>query len=144
MVRGRQHGLRLPRTPDPKVGQCPERAEVVNKMKALQRQVDDGLQAPDAQMTVAQLLDRWYSDVLRHQVARNVADNYRSIADHHIRPALGQKRVANLTPADVDRLISQKIDEVPRFPRSNGSARCSHRCSTRPCGGDASTGMSPS
>lgn len=72
------------------------RAEVVQKMKALQRQVDDGLEAPDAQMTVAQLLDRWYSDVLRRQVALSAADNYRSIADHHIRPALGRKK---LTPA---------------------------------------------
>ena len=87
------------------------RTEVVDKMKALQRQVDDGLQAPDAQMTVARLLDRWYADVLRHQVARSAADNYRSIADNHIRPALGRKKVAKLTPADVDRLISQKIDE---------------------------------
>ncbi len=87
------------------------RAEVVDKMKALQRQVDDGLQAPDAQMTVAQLLDRWYADVLRHQVARSAADNYRSIADNHIRPVLGRKKVAKLTPADVDRLISQKMDE---------------------------------
>jgi len=87
------------------------RTEVVDKMKTLQRQVDDGLQAPDAQMTVAQLLDRWYSGVLRHQVALSAADNYKSIADNHIRPSLGRKKVANLTPAEVDRLISQKIDE---------------------------------
>jgi len=86
------------------------RTEVVDKMKTLQRQVDDGLQAPDAQMTVAQLLDRWYSDVLRHQVALSAADNYKSIADNHIRPSLGRKKVAKLTPADVDRLISQKIE----------------------------------
>jgi integrase len=87
------------------------RAEVAERLKLLQRQVDDGLQAPDSKMTVSQLLDRWYSDVLRHQVAESAADNYRSIADHHVRPSLGRKRVAGLTTADVDRLISQKIDE---------------------------------
>jgi integrase len=86
------------------------RVEVVDKMKALQRQVDDGLQAPDTRMTVGQLLDRWYSDVLRHQVAPNAADNYKSIADNHIRPSLGNTKVSKLTTADVDRLISQKVD----------------------------------
>ena len=86
------------------------RTEVVDKLKAIGRQVDDGLQAPDTQMTVGQLLDRGYSDVLRHQVAPNAAENHRSIADNDIRPLLGRMKVAKLAPADVDRLISQKID----------------------------------
>jgi len=86
------------------------RGEVVKKLKSLQRQLDDGLPAPDTQLTIAQLLDRWYSDVLRHQVSLSAAANYKSIADHHIVPTLGRKKVAQLTPVDVDRLISQKID----------------------------------
>ncbi len=61
-------------------------------------------------MTVAQLLDRWYSDVLRHQVAPSASGNYKSIADHHIVPSLGQKRIGSLTPADVDHLLAQKMD----------------------------------
>jgi len=85
------------------------RAAVLDKLRRLQRQVDDGLPPPDTSLTVAQLLDRWYTDVLRHQVALSAAENYRSIARNHINPTLGRKKVNSLTTSDVDRLLSQKI-----------------------------------
>lgn len=59
---------------------------------------------------MSQLLDRWMSDVLRHQVAPIAFDNYRSVADLHIRPVLGRKRLTKLVPADVDALMSAKLD----------------------------------
>src|SRR5258708_1499127 len=86
------------------------RAEVTDKLKRLQRQLDDGLPAPDTTLTVAQLFERWYADVLRHQVAMSAADNYKTIADHHITPLLGRRRIVDLTPADIDKLISLKMD----------------------------------
>jgi len=86
------------------------RSEVVRKLKSLQRQFDEGLPLPDATLTVAQLLNSWYSDVLRHQVAPSASSNYKSVADCHIIPVLGRKLVVKLTTADVDRLISQKMD----------------------------------
>jgi hypothetical protein len=93
-------------------------AEVVDKVKVRQRQGDGGLQALNAQLTVGQLRDRWYSDVL-HQVVSNAADNYTSIADNHIRPSLGRKKVAKLTPADVDRQeILGGVPDRSAFARS--------------------------
>jgi integrase len=86
------------------------RAEAVRKLKKLQRQLDDGLPAPDTTLTVAQLLNRWHDDVLRHQVAPSAAFNYKAVADRHIVPALGSKRVAGLSSADIDRLLSAKLD----------------------------------
>lgn len=86
------------------------RAEVVKKLKQLQRHVDDGIPLPDTILTVAQLLNSWYTDVLRHQVAKTASSNYKSIADCHIIPTLGQRLVVKLTVADVDRLISMKMD----------------------------------
>jgi len=86
------------------------RAEVVGKLKKLQRQLDDGLPAPDMKMTVAQLLNQWHDDVLRHQVAPSAALSYWTIARHHIIPILGSKRIVNLTTVDVDRLLSLKMD----------------------------------
>lgn len=86
------------------------RAEVVSKLRDLQRNLDDGLPAPDTRVTIAQLIERWHHDIIRHQVAPSASENYRSIAAHHIVPTLGRKRVAQLTPAHVDALISQKID----------------------------------
>lgn len=87
------------------------RTEVVQKMRKLQQQLDDGLPAPDTSLTVSQLVDRWLMDVNRHQVTASTASNYRAMAEHHIKPALGKKKVASLTTSDVDRLISKKIDD---------------------------------
>ncbi len=86
------------------------RGEVAKKLKVLQRHLDDGIPLPDATLTVAQLFNSWYEDVLRHQVAPSASSNYKRIFDHHIIPTLGRKTVANLSAADVDRLISQKLD----------------------------------
>ena len=82
----------------------------MRKLHELQRQLDDGLPPPDATMTVAQLMERWHVDIVRHQVTRSTADNYKSVADHHIVPALGRKRLKELTPGDIDRLMAQKLD----------------------------------
>lgn len=87
-----------------------KRTEAVRKLTELQRQLDDGLPPPDASMTVAQLLERWHADVIRHQVTRSTSDNYKSVADHHIVPALGRKRLKDLAPGDVDRLMAQKLE----------------------------------
>lgn len=93
-----------------KIVSAKTRGEVVQKMRDLQRQIDDGLPAPDNTLTVAQLLTRWHDDVLRHQVAPNAASNYKGIADNHIVPTLGRKKIVNLTPSEVDRLLSEKLD----------------------------------
>lgn len=86
------------------------RAEAVRKLKKLQREFDDGLPAPDMKMTVAQLLTLWHDDVLRHQVAPSAALSYWTVAKHHIVPTLGSKKLVNLTSADIDRLLSAKLD----------------------------------
>ena len=86
-------------------------AEVIVKLRRVREQIAKGLPPPDDQLTVNHLLDRWYADVLRHQVAPSAYENYTTIADKHVRPAIGRRRVSKLTPADVDALISAKVDE---------------------------------
>ncbi len=86
------------------------KAEALQKLKGLQKQLDDGLPAPNDRMTVPQLLTRWHDDVLRHQVRPSAASNYKAISDTHLVPAFRRKSVARLTAADVDKLMSEKID----------------------------------
>jgi integrase len=86
------------------------RSAAVRKLHELQRQLDDGLPPPDASMTVAQLMQRWHDDVIRHQEVRSTVDNYKSVADHHIVPVLGRKRLKELAPGDVDQLMAMKMD----------------------------------
>ena len=82
----------------------------MRKLRELRREVDEGLLVPDRSLTVAQLLERWYADVLRHQVAESAYKNYKSVADHHLVPTLGRRRLTELTTGDVDRLLSAKLD----------------------------------
>jgi integrase len=84
---------------------------VLGKLRKEQRQVEDGLPPSDDRVTLNQLLDRWFDHVLRHQVEQSALDNYKSVAEHHIRPTLGRVRLAKLSAEDVDALISAKIDE---------------------------------
>lgn len=86
------------------------RNEVVQKLKRLRRQIEAGVPTPDTALKVSQLFDRWFEDVLRHQVAPSAASNYKTIAVNHVLPTLGNKRVADLKVTDVDRLLSKKID----------------------------------
>jgi integrase len=86
------------------------KSEVLTKMRAVRRNLDDGLPTPDDRLTVGQVLDRWMNDVLRHQVAPIAFENYKSVADLHIRPTLGKRQVTKLVPADVDALMSAKLD----------------------------------
>ena len=85
------------------------RAEASKKFRELQRHLEDGLPAPDATVTVSTLLTRWHDDVLSHQVAPSAAQNYMSVAVHHIVPTIGRKRLLDLTTADVDRLIAREL-----------------------------------
>ena len=86
------------------------RSEVAQKLKQLLRQFDDGLTVPDAGLKLEALFERWFEDVLRHQVAPSTFSNYRAVTVKHIVPALGKKKISALMVTDVDRLLSSKID----------------------------------
>ena len=80
------------------------------KLRVAQAKVDACLPLDDDKLTVNQLLDRWFNDVMRHQVASPALSNYETIARIHIRPTLGRKQVAKLKPAEIDALLSAKLD----------------------------------
>jgi integrase len=85
-------------------------AGVREKLRVAQAKIDAGLPLDDDKLTVNQLLDRWFNDVMRHQVASPALSNYETIARIHIRPTLGRKQVAKLKPAEIDALLSAKLD----------------------------------
>ena len=85
------------------------RAEVVRKLKALSRQIDDGLITAEKAPTLEFLFERWFVDVMAREVVRSTIDNYRSIVKFHILPTFGRKRVDELTVVEVDRLLAAKM-----------------------------------
>jgi site-specific recombinase XerC len=84
------------------------RVELVRKLKQIRRQVDDGLMTQGDSVKLSDLFDRWFEDVMRHQIAPSTFNNYRTVASIHIIPALGKKRLIDLSVGDVDKLLSIK------------------------------------
>jgi integrase len=85
-------------------------AEVRDKVRGLLRGMEVGLPVPDDRLTVGELIERFLSDVAPDRVSPSTLDNYRLIAKHHLIPALGRKRLARLTPLEVQTLLRAKIE----------------------------------
>ena len=85
-------------------------AEVRKKLREMRTKIDAGLPVDDENITVDDLLDRWFKDVMRHQVASPALTNYEGVAKVHIRPTLGKKKVSKVKPAEIDALLSAKLD----------------------------------
>jgi integrase-like protein len=87
------------------------RAEVVEKLRALQARCNSGLPPPDNRITVGELVEHWLTDVLPGSVGSvNTIDNYTWAARDHIIPALGRKRLLKLTPAEVAEFLRAKAE----------------------------------
>ena len=83
------------------------RAEVAAKLRALHRDVEDGISGEGRQMTVAALCEDW----LRHhsgELAQNSLDVRTWVVRQHLIPGLGARRVRDLSADDVARFLQQK------------------------------------
>jgi hypothetical protein len=85
------------------------KAQVLAKLRDLHRRLDNGLPS-DTRMTVGAWLDTWAAG-LDARVRPNTADQYRFTIRKHLRPRLGTKALAKLTPADLDALWASKLAE---------------------------------
>ena len=88
-------------------------APTQKELSARLRQHIDSYQGADlteqSRMTLSEWLDQWLesmADTLRHNTLRN----YRSYVENHIRPSLGDKQLARITPKDVQRFYDQLGD----------------------------------
>jgi len=96
-------------------------AEVVGKIRQLNFELARGLPPPNSRVTVEELLRRWLSDILPGRVTPSTLHNYRVIAEQHIIPVLGKRRLIALSPADVQLLLRQKQES--RLPRRVNTKR---------------------
>jgi integrase len=84
--------------------------EALKKLRAVQRQVDDGLPPSNDMLTMSKLFEMWLAHVKRN-LAPSGFDNYEWAVRLHLEPAIGRKRVTKLTTHDVDLLLSRKEGE---------------------------------
>ncbi len=79
--------------------------EVLAKLDALRTEVAKGRPLPDKRRTTADYLRWWYSEVLPGSVKESTAEGYIWIIEKYIIPAVGQYRLANLSPAHVHSML---------------------------------------
>jgi integrase len=62
-------------------------------------------------LTVSEYLDRWLEEAVRRQVAPSTHARYRQDVEKHLKPALGEMRLADLTKMHVQALVNRKESE---------------------------------
>jgi integrase len=80
------------------------KASLVDKMAALRTRVSSGLVVTDPRRTLAVYLDWWIEQA---GVRDNTRRSYKSIAELHIKPYIGQTALQRVSPAQVHDLYAQ-------------------------------------
>lgn len=84
------------------------RAEVLEKIRAIQRDLSAGSAPKSDRLTLNAFLDHWTAVTLPGTIADSTLDNYLDTLRLHIRPALGDHVLARLAVRDVEALFAAK------------------------------------
>ena len=90
------------------------RQEVVRRLRALQREIEDGTVTLGRNMTLSTWLDRWLSDFIDRRLAlgdlrQSTASSYRQHVRDHIKPHVGAVKLTGLRPAHVRHLHTELL-----------------------------------
>jgi len=72
--------------------------------------IKSGLWIGDDRITISELLDRYFNDVALHTLRPKTIESYESIIRLHLKPEIGNVKLAALTPAHLQTLYSKKIN----------------------------------
>jgi hypothetical protein len=87
------------------------RAEVVERLRSVQRTVTEGLPVIDERTTLAKYLQTWLDEVVKPARGYATWQGYEVNVRRHIVPVIGNRTLAKLSPADVQALINIKRAE---------------------------------
>ncbi len=86
------------------------KAEAAAKLRVLQRATEDGLDLPDARLTVGAYLLRWLQDSARPRLRPRTFEDYESVVRLHLIPGLGAQRLSKLAPNVVQRYLNDQVE----------------------------------
>lgn len=89
------------------------RAEVAEKLQAVRAELAAGVATAGKDMTVAELLDRWTTEVLPNRVEETTRPGYLWAADH-LKAGLGSRPVRKLSPEDVGKFLKAKAKNLSK------------------------------
>jgi integrase len=75
----------------------------------LRKQAAGGMIADDNNLTFGQFIDRWFEDVAKPNLRPSTIITHESIIRNHIKPEIGNVRLSELTPLQLQTLCSQKL-----------------------------------
>lgn len=78
----------------------------------------------ECRMTLSEWLDRWLAQ-MASVLRPSTLDHYRRDMDHHVKPYLGQKKLTQVTPADLRKLYDTLKQHGRVHPRPGQSRRLS-------------------
>lgn len=87
------------------------KTEAKAKLKELLRDHENGLSAMSGGYTVGEAVNYWLTYGLSGRDP-NTVDLYRRFADTHILPALGKRKLRELTVEDIEKLLAQKSADL--------------------------------
>src|SRR3989304_3637445 len=77
----------------------------------MRKQAAGGMVIDDRKLTVAQFVDHWFEDVAKPSLRPATIQAHESIIRNHIKPEIGDIRLSELTPLQLQTLCSQKLKE---------------------------------
>lgn len=83
---------------------APSRRAALDRMADMKAAATEGRQPLPRDVTVGRFLDAWLEQ-LPGTVARSTEQQYRDVVKLYVRPHLGRRRLANLTPSDVTLMV---------------------------------------
>ena len=79
--------------------------DVLRRMREVQRLTDINLPVPPKNLTVGAMLELWLNDVLPGTVSAVTEGQYRQVVRLYLGPRLGQRKLSELSPLDVTRML---------------------------------------
>lgn len=84
------------------------RTEARSKLAAVRKSIETGAAPIDQRMTVGECLDYWLTHLPPSVKSINTIDNLKWAVEHHLKPALGKRRLRDLSPDDVDDMLRER------------------------------------
>ncbi len=83
--------------------------EVLEKMNAARRDLDQGLRVATDRQTVAQFLTSWLEDTAKATLRPRTYASYQQVARLYLIPALGKRHLAKLDPQHVQAMLNAMV-----------------------------------
>ncbi len=84
--------------------------EARHKLRKARSDADQGVVFDAQNLKVSEYMDHWLKDSAKDTVRVSTYQRYREIVTLHINPCLGRLKLANLTPAHVQRFYRDRLD----------------------------------